>query len=223
MSSGASRPTQSVYPSSSPQAPTRERILAYLEQNHVVSVIELSRTWGLTRADIRYHFNSLEADGKIERVPRDQNLPSQRGRPAQQYRLAAKSTPGNLVPLCASLLDTLFRSMPVEGREPVLRNLAARLAGSQELAPGMIQRLNHASAFLNLHGYQARWEAHANGPHMLLRSCPYAALLPTYPELCEMDRLLLEQLVQVPWQQIARINLKGSKPAACIFTIKSES
>lgn len=223
MPSGSSRPAQSVFPSGSPQAPTRERILAYLEQNHIVSVIELSRTWGLTRADIRYHFNSLEADGMIERVPRKRNQPAQRGRPVQQYRLAAGPTTGNLVPLCAVLLDTLFCSMSVEEREPALRALAARLAGSDEVAPGMIQRLNSVCAFLNPRGYQARWEAHVNGPHILLRSCPYVTLLPAHPELCELDRLLLEQLVQVPWQQIARINPEGRKPAACIFTIQYES
>jgi predicted ArsR family transcriptional regulator len=223
MPSGSSRPVQTASPSSALQSPTRERILAYLEQNRVASVLELSRAWGLTRADIRYHFNSLEVDGVIERAPRDPRLPSRRGRPVQQYRLAVGSTTGNLLPLCAALLDALLGALPVEERQLALRSLAARLAGSEEPAPGLAQRLNQASALLSLRGHQARWEARANGPHILLRTCPYAALLPTYPELCDLDRYLLERMVRVPLRQIARMDREASKPAACTFTIEPES
>ena len=203
-------------------ANTRERILAYLQENRIASVQALSRTWGLTRADIRYHFNALIKEGLLERAPRDASLPARRGRPEQQYRLAASAAPDNFPALCAALLDALLSALPVEEQEKALRALAARLAGSiatpkPGIALHLTQRLNQVSAFLSRQGYRARWEAHASGPQILLRSCPYAALLPTHPELCTLDRFLLEDLLQLPLQQTARQSLSGGKPAACVF------
>ncbi len=197
--------------------------MAYIRENRVASVQSLSRAWGLTRADIRYHFNELVAEGVLERVPRDFSQPARRGRPEQQFRLAAGSTPNNFPALCAALLDVLLNPLPLENREPALRDLARRLAGSFVRLPALTQRLNQASAFLTQHGYRARWEAHAGGPRILLRSCPYAALLPTHPELCALDRFLLEYLAELSLHQEVQMNLIGGKPAACIFTGKFDS
>ncbi len=198
-------------------AATRDRILAYLQENRVASVQGLSRAWGLTRADIRYHFNALLEEGLVELVPRDPGQPTPRGRPAQQYRLAAAAIPDNFPALCGALLDALLCPLPGEEREPALRGLAARLAGSFVRVPGLTQRFTQACAFLSQHGYRARWEAHAGGPRILLRSCPYAEVLPTHPELCTLDRFFLEHLLQVPLQQTARINPSGGKPTECVF------
>ncbi len=204
------------------RAATRERILAYLQENRVASVQGLSRDWGLTRADIRYHFNALLEEGVLERVPRDRSKPARRGRPEQQYRLAAGAIPDNFLALCGALLDALLCHLPAEEREPALRDLAARLAGTFVSIPSLTQRFTQASAFLSQHGYRARWEAHASGPRILLRNCPYAELLPTHPELCALDRYFLEHLLKMPLFHTARMNLAGGKPAACVFTSDPE-
>jgi len=196
---------------------TRERIMAYLQENRTASAQALSRAWGLTRADIRYHLNALHSEGLIEQVPRDPSRPAPRGRPEQVYRLAARSLPDNFPALCAALLDALLCPLPFEDREPALRALAARLAGSFASVPHLTPRLNQSVEYLTQHGYRARWEAHAGGPRILLRSCPYAEILPSHPELCLLDRFLLEHLVRFPLRQTARINPAGGKPAACIF------
>lgn len=215
--------TQRLPERTAARADTRERILAYLEENRVATAQVLSRTWRLTRANIRYHLNELLADGVIELVPRDPNLPARRGRPDLLYRLAPGRVPDNLLALSSALLDAVLCSLPVEDRETALQGLAARLAGSFVSVANLPQRLNQVSAYLSQHGYLARWEAHARGPRILLRSCPYAALLPTHPELCTLDRFLLERLVQLPLKQTAQINLAGGKPPACIFASGMES
>jgi predicted ArsR family transcriptional regulator len=204
-------------------ASTRERILEYLEENRTASVVILSRAWNLTRADIRYHINSLLNEGIIEQIPRDPNLPMPRGRPEQIYRLAATSIPDNFPALCAVLLDALLCPLPIEECETALRGLAGRLAGSFVSVTNLTPRLNQAMTFLSQQGYRSRWEAHARGPRVLLRSCPYAQILSTHPELCLFDRFLIEHLVRIPLRQTAQINPTGKKPAACIFASGMES
>jgi predicted ArsR family transcriptional regulator len=197
---------------------TRERILAYLQENRVASVQSLSRAWGLTRADIRYHFNALLAEGILERVPRDRSQPAPRGRPEQRFRLASGSAPDNYPRLCAALLDALLYPLPTEQHEPVLQVLAERLTTSFISGGSLFRRFHQAIVFLNQSGYRARWEAYASGPRILLHNCPYAEILPAHPELCALDRFVLERLVQVSLQQTARMNLAGGRPVACIFT-----
>jgi hypothetical protein len=38
------------------------------------------------------------------------------------------------------------------------------------------------------------------------------------PELCQLDQLILERLLQFPVTQISRINLHSHHPNACIYT-----
>jgi predicted ArsR family transcriptional regulator len=195
---------------------TREKILTYLQEQRLATVETLSRQYGLTRADIRYHLNVLMTEGVIEIACRDVSQPTGRGRPKQFFRLAVGETPDNLPNLCSALLVALRAASPDPWAELAVR-LVELMPGGQHLADSTVQRFNAAVERLSQHGYQARWEAHAAGPRILLRNCPYAAVLPDHPELCEMDRVLLSYLTKLPQQQITRINLLGGKPPACIF------
>lgn len=204
----------------SPGTPsTRERILAHLQEHHTATVVGLSRAWGLTRADIRYHLNSLLEERVIELVPRDPTQELKRGRPVQTYRLAARSLPGNLAALCGAALKLLMDAPDAE-KEARLRQIAQLLAGRSLPAAGSsIQRLNQVVGVLNQRSYRARWEAHASGPRILLRSCPYAALLKEHPELCKVDRYFIEHLLQAPLRHAAKMDLETGKSPACIFFV----
>jgi predicted ArsR family transcriptional regulator len=194
------------------QTTTREKILAALQEQRLASVAALSRQYGLTRADIRYHLKGLVEEGLVEILPRDVSRPTPRGRPQQIFRLNAASAPDNLPELCSALLSVLRASSPTS-----LQAVAAQMGGKPPTG-SPVQRLNAAVEALNLRGYRARWEAHAAGPRILLRSCPYAAILAQHPELCELDRELLEGLTQAPQQQTARMDLSSGRPPACIFS-----
>ena len=206
-------------PASSAPPSTRERILAFLQEHHTATVVSLSRAWGLTRADIRYHMNSLLEERIIEVVPRDPTQALKRGRPAQTYRLAAGALPGNITALCSVVLKLLLDAAPEEQEERLMQ-IARLLAGDPPRAAGSsIQRLNQVVGLLNQRKYRARWEAHARGPRILLRHCPYAALLKDHSELCKVDRYFIEQLLQAPLHQVAKMDLETGKSPACIFTL----
>lgn len=204
---------------STPSGPasTRERILAYFQENRVVTVQALSQAWGLTRADIRYHLKALQDEQVIERIPHDSTIASRRGRPEQTYRMTTSAIPDNFPSLCSALLDTLFNGQAGHEDELTLHAITRQLAKNFITTANPPQRLNQAIVFLNQQGYRARWEAHASGPQILLRNCPYAAILSNHPELCKLDRHLLEYLTQANLNQTTQINLVGGKPLACIF------
>jgi hypothetical protein len=80
-----------------------------------------------------------------------------------------------------------------------------------------VQSLQNAIKILNVHHYQASWEARLNGPRFYLRNCPYAALLGDHPELCNMDRLILETLIKKPVHQIAKMGFGLEVSLFCVF------
>lgn len=198
---------------------TRERILTYLREHPSASAAELSSAWGLTPADIRYHLADLLASGLIEEVPRDPARRATRGRPARVYRLAAQLRPNNLAALCHALLETLTAGSGGDQREAIIRSVAERLAGEFQPSGQVTRRLNQAVEFLNHAQYRARWEAGAQGPRVLLRACPYAAVLAQHPEMCQVDQALLERLLQARLRMTARQDPATGKPPACIFLV----
>jgi len=210
---------------------TRQRILAYLAEHHSVSAPILSRTWGLTPADIRYHLNGLFHDGLIDRIPNSIGSASRTGRPEQYYRLSAAAAPNNLAVLCGALLSILLAN-GIEGGETEANRLlqAAATSLKSTLTPAQasaaptsaVTRLSQAIEALNRWNYRARWEAGKSGPRLLLHRCPYAAIVNDHPEICIIDRLLLEKLTGISLQQTARMNLVTGKPPACVFTAGSQ-
>lgn len=203
---------------------TRKRVLDYLVEHRRASAPELSRALSMTRANMRYHLEKLLADGAIEPEPPKADAIKERGRPIQVFRLSMTTRPNNLVQLANILLDQAFAGNLSESHKgPLLSKLARCLAGDEELSPRLTQRLNRAVQLLNQKRYQARWEARAAAPHVTFRNCPYAAILPDHPELCQMDALLLEYLLQLPVEQTARMDIFSGKPAACVFSIGAKS
>lgn len=200
---------------------TRERILSYLKEHRTASSQDLSRAWGLTRADIRYHLNALLDEGQVELVPRDPSQRVPRGRPTQNYRLSAQSTPNNLPALCHLLLQAWLKSLSDGERESAIRHLAEALteviSGGSAVPPSATRRFNQAIAQLNRTHYHAHWEAHSTGPRILLRNCPYAAVLAEHPELCAVDHAVLEKVFQLPLNHTTRMDLVTGNPSACVF------
>lgn len=65
--------------------------------------------------------------------------------------------------------------------------------------------------------YHARWEAGAEGPRVIFGHCPYAAIIARHPDLCRMDKALLEEWMGRSADQFAKIEIEGS--LVCVFGI----
>jgi len=52
---------------------------------------------------------------------------------------------------------------------------------------------------------------------MHLRNCPYAQIVSTHPELCEMDNILLSELLDVEVRQESASGGQTSANPGCFF------
>jgi predicted ArsR family transcriptional regulator len=197
---------------------TRFRILAHIRKYQAATVRELSQIMGVTGANIRHHLTLLEEDGLIEVVSLRQEG---RGRPMQVYGLSPRVLGDGLDHLAGALLTVWLERTKAEDVEAGLKSVAEVLAGSSDVKAPMVQRLARAVEWLNELCYQARWEAGATGPHLILGHCPYAAIIAAHPKLCRMDAVLLEMRLGLSVTQIAKLQLNDKGLPFCAFGINS--
>ncbi|RPI96394.1 MAG: hypothetical protein EHM40_01495 [Chloroflexi bacterium] len=101
------------------------------------------------------------------------------------------------------------------------KRLAGEAALSGELSLSIPKRLGFALEKLNEAHYMARWEAGAEGPHVILGICPYAAIIEKHPELCQMDAAMLAEWMGQPAAQIFRTGKEGS--SVCVFALGNKA
>ena len=95
--------------------------------------------------------------------------------------------------------------MPGEPSDGVREHLSRRLART-------IRSLNHLN-------YEARWEAHANSPRIILNHCPYAAIIANHPELCQVDALMLQKALGVSVTQQIKLGHNAQGLPFCVFQL----
>ena len=203
---------------------TREKILSVLMRSPNLTAGELGRILRLTRADIRYHLKLLLAEGVIIQVPATAaKVRRERGRPAKAYRLSPHTRP-DILPMLADILLQIGISGSAPEQTAFLDEIASRLAGADDAVSSMdnlTAQLNYAIQKINVYPYQARWEAHKNGPHIFFHNCPFAEIISRHPELCSVDQRMLEKLTGLQAIQTGKIDLSGSGALMCTFRLVS--
>lgn len=199
-----------------PKPNARQRILGYLQSHPGTTAVELSRALQVTPANIRHHLAILVGDGRAVLLGTRQ--PNGRGRPVQVYGPGELNTHDPISGLADALLAQQ-QMLPPQAQVAALKQLAVRLAAipPEGLAEPGARRLAQVVERLNALHYQARWEAHAQGPHVILERCPYAVILDRHPELCRMDAELLSALLGAPVQQTARLEPNARGIPFCRF------
>jgi predicted ArsR family transcriptional regulator len=203
-----------------PKPNARQRILAYLQTHPGVSAGEMARALRVTPANIRHHLSILISDGRAK-VLGERRLAGP-GRPLQVYGLGDVAVGDNLSGLADAVLSQWLAGLPPEEQDSALRTLAAQLAALAAGEPGgaVTRRLALTIERLNALHYQSRWEAHAQGPRIIFERCPYAAILGKHPELCRMDKFLLQTLLRTEVTQSARLELNARGLPFCMFVVK---
>jgi predicted ArsR family transcriptional regulator len=194
-----------------PVTTARQKVLAYLKKNRPASAQEIARALRVTPANVRHHLGILAADGRVAVLSQRSEG---RGRPVKLYGLSGVLTGDNLAGLLDSALAEWLDGLSPSKREQAMSAVAKRMGGLPmgESLP-MAKRLASTVEKLNQLHYQARWEAGAEGPRVILGQCPYAAVIGKHPELCGMDASLLELGLGVPVEQRAKLN------PACVFLV----
>lgn len=199
---------------------TRSQILSFLEKRGQASAIEISRALKLTPANIRHHLKMLQNEGVVVSVQLDRA--TGRGRPAYLYALSAQQKAHNLERLCMSLLEYIRTTKSEDETTTFLRFIAQQLVSGHLTAPkrSLTTRLIFTMKILNEMSYRASWEAHREAPTIKFSHCPYATLVDAFPELCQMDKYLLETLMECP---IEVISIRQSTPSGeinCHFRLR---
>jgi predicted ArsR family transcriptional regulator len=197
---------------------TRKQILEYLHNHRMATSIQLSHALQVTRANIRHHLAILEEQALVEVIG---HAPQRgRGRPTKLYSLTPQALANNIENLAMALLKALLSGSSQVEMQAQIEHLASLLGGEPPSSPTTLRtRLDQAVAQLNQQAYQARWEAHVDAPHLILEHCPYAAILPKHPELCQLDAALLKRLLGQPVEQIARLERGPEGVPHCIFKL----
>ncbi|MBN1668360.1 MAG: ArsR family transcriptional regulator [Anaerolineales bacterium] len=197
---------------------TRQQILTYLQQHRMASAVQLSHALQVTSANIRHHLNIMQEQKLVEVI--GQAPGRGRGRPAYLYSLTPEALADNLENLVSALLHAFLRAEEDQVQARQIEKLAAHLIPQSAPPDASLRtRLEAAVEALNQQAYQARWEAHASGPRLILGHCPYATILDQHPELCQLDAALLARLLGQPVQQIARLQYGPQGIPHCIFRL----
>ncbi len=204
-------------------APVREKILAHLRVSRSASVAEMASSLSVTKADVRYHLNALINDRLVIPAPAGNPPPRRgRGRPAARFQLTGRASPENFRNLAAALLRLYLAKADVSSQESVAE-LARLMFPAMSISPSsLIQGLNQIVDELNHQEYDAHWEAHRDGPQIFFENCPYAAILPDFPQLCEMDRQILSRSSGMNVVQVQRIDSSRRQPPVCQFKLKKK-
>jgi predicted ArsR family transcriptional regulator len=136
------------------------------------------------------------------------------------YRLWRPIARHNLDELAHVLLAEMLEGKDAASREEVLSRLAQRLLPPVRTEiKNLTQRLTQTVQYLNRMNYQARWEAHAQGPRVIFQHCPYQAIVEKHPEVCLIDQLLLRNLLRLPVQQSVKKEMTTMGIQQCIFRL----
>jgi len=199
--------------------PTRQQIIEHLKGKDVATATEIANALGVTPANIRHHMGILQNEGVIQTI--GQRPASGRGRPTHLYSLTHQAQRHNLDGLASAMLDEFINTLSPTERNLALERLGNRLLNNpKDQKSNLTQRLYQAVTYLNKLNYQARWEAHAVAPRLILGHCPYTAILPEHPELCHLDSIFIEQLVNTPVKQTDKLNRDAFGMIYCTFVVE---
>ncbi len=196
----------------------RQEVFSYIRKRRAVSAFDIARDLGMTSANARHHLSILRKDGRIETLGK-RAAGIKGGRPTKIYGVSRGILGDGLSALSHHLLEELLDSVNTRQRANLLKKLGQRLASSRTRGANKspMIRLTETVKQINKLGYQSRWEAHAEGPRIILGQCPYSAIIAKHPELCEMDSALLAECLGEHVEQISK--LEGDGIPFCVFGV----
>jgi len=207
---------------------SRQRLLEYIIARRIITIGELSRVLKMSEANVRHHLNEYLQLGLICEVSILKT--GAKGRPARLFRPSDQLLGHNLAGLSDQLLSELRDEFSEEELHKILFGAAQRMKSEIMTGTGsLVKQTGISKSFtnklvaviylLNQHSYQARWEAHTDAARLILGHCPFAAIIQKHPELCDLDQILIQELVEKPIEQTAKLVLDHDGIPHCIFRV----
>lgn len=169
---------------------TENELISLLSENNPMTILDISNELRLTKADIRYQIKKLLLEKIVIEVIPDKGLP---GRPAKRYTINPNYYPDNF----DSLLHAFYTLVSDKSKLiDELSNHFANLVQKNE-DNSTLQNINSLVSFFSRMKYDSRWETQYQGPTLYFKNCPYRKIINSFPELCEMDRLIITKFLNL--------------------------
>jgi predicted ArsR family transcriptional regulator len=196
-------------------ASTRGRIVLLLRRaDHTVD--ELAHHLDLTDNAVRAHLATLERDHLVRATGTRRGS----GKPAVIYTLTPEAEqlfPKAYAPVLQQLLEVLSTCMPAVKFAEIMENTGQRLGAQWSIAPGKLRaRLEQAVTILNELGGLAELEERDESYVIQGYRCPFAAIVPSHPEICQLAKALLAELIEEPVEE----HCEHNGAARCCFTMQ---
>ncbi len=204
---------------------TRRHILEILKEHKEATIDEIvtalsARIGKITAVTVRHHLEILRGDGLVAApTVRRRSAP---GRPQYVYTLterAADHFPNNYQGLASGLLQQIKDQLPPEQVVQILEGVAAEMVDDAMVPDAPLEvRLDHTVSYLNNHGYTASWSRNQQGHILSVTNCPYEQVTCSNPELCKMDKRLIDGVLGV---YTKRLSSQLDDGEACNYLVPS--
>jgi predicted ArsR family transcriptional regulator len=197
---------------------SRQKVLEIVRKHPLINVFEISNFLRMTPANVRHHISILRSEGVIEENSSRNNLG--RGRPRIIYSVNnahKKDGLGNLIEGIFGIWASSNSNEEINHKMQMLAYYLALEIGKADFK-SINMRLTACVDLLNKFHYQAYWEAGVKGPNIRLGSCPYQRIIKRHPELCIMDKFLLEKLTGLNVMQVSKMECDDRNSNSCNFT-----
>lgn len=201
------------------EQPTRREILIRLKKQGTLSVQEMARQVGITEMGVRRHLHALQRDQYV----RTTICRPSAGRPSYLYSLTDKASVlfvNSYDSLVTELLDEMTDmsgassvSQLFERRKAKLRNKYMHIIGNKKLE----DRVAALTQFQNEEGYMAGLTKSEDGCYLLEEAnCPVFRVASRYPQVCQCELSLFEEVLQAPVERLECMSEGGRK---CLYRI----
>jgi DeoR family suf operon transcriptional repressor len=197
---------------------TRSEIIEYLNEHGHATVQALTAPTCLTAMTIRHHLTVLEDEGLVRREQERGHV----GRPRDVYFLTEEARalfPERYDELAGRLLNGLKELGATEQIHAVLDGMAAELTAEYRRKleeKSLEERLDLLIDVLGSAGFLAGWD-YDGGAYVLKEySCPYYAVGQDHPEICRVDRQIMNTILDRP---VKRYSCMLDGDAHCTFHV----
>ena len=162
-----------------------------------VSVAELVEASGLSSNAVRFHLETLEAEGLVELA--GMRAPAGPGKPATLYMVTPDAELGfsrAYAPVLSACIAELRNSATEKEATRFLRLVGKRLGADVSAArKALPSRVRAASDFLNAIGGHTNVVRTAAGYRIAGRGCPLSAVVKDEPCICRVVEALVSEIV----------------------------
>ena len=195
---------------------SQARLLALLRRSEQ-SITGLAAALGLTDNAVRMHIAALQRDGIVAQVG---TLRDTGGKPARLYGLTREGEelfPKAYALVLGKLIEEIVRTHGRHRAVQLLRAVGAQSGAAAGASAGTSpkRRLEVAARVFRDLGADADVAKTADGWRLEAHGCPLSAVTAGHPELCELGKALVEEVVGEPVTECCQ---RGEHPR-CGFEI----